>query len=182
MRSRNEIHLNSDWIELLDVLEKYRVKYMIIGGHAVSYHAEPRYTRDLDIWVATTKANALAVFRALAEFGAPLKDYSPADFSEENTFYQFGADTSRVDILMGPPGLKFSEAWRERIETEIAGRKAIYVGREALIELKLAANRPKDRLDLKALIDSRAFAEREKRKAAGSKAIAKKGKSAKRPA
>ncbi len=182
MQSKNGIHLNSDWIELLDVLEKYRVKYMIIGGHAVSLHAEPRYTRDLDIWVSTTKANSVAVFRALAEFGAPLKDYTPADFSEDNTFYQFGADTSRVDILMGPPGLKFSEAWRNRVETEIAGRKAIYVGREALIELKLAADRPKDRLDLRSLADSRIFAEGEKRTATYTKTKAKKKRRAKRSA
>lgn len=160
MRSKNEIHLNSDWIELLDILEKFRVKYMIIGGHAFGFHVEPRFTKDLDIWISTTKANALAAYRALAEFGAPLKDCGPHDFTEEGTFYQFGEYPSRVDILMGPPGPSFASAWRERVETEIAGHKAIYVGRKSLIEMKIAANRPKDKVDLRALADSSPFAKK----------------------
>ncbi len=160
MRSKNEIHLNSDWIELLAALEKYRVRYMIIGGHAVGHHVEPRYTKDLDIWIATTKPNALAIYRALAEFGAPLLGYGPQDFTEEDTFYSFGEYPCRVDILMGPPGPRFASAWRGRVEAEIAGQKAIYVGRKALIGLKEAAGRPKDKLDLRALADSRAFAKK----------------------
>ncbi len=154
MPSKKEIQLNSDLTELLEALEKYRVRYMIIGGHAVGFHVEPRFTKDFDIWISTDTRNALAVFKALAEFGAPLADHVPADFEEENTFYFFGEYPNRIDVLMGPPGPTFESAWPDRVETEIAGKKAIYVGRAALIALKSAAGRPIDKRDLRALKDS----------------------------
>lgn len=174
MRSKKESQLSSDLIELLEVFEKYGVRYMIIGGYAVGFHAEPRFTKDIDFWVATGKRNALAVFRALAEFGAPLKSFQPKDFEEDGYVYSFGEYPNRVDVLMGPPGPRFASAWRSRIETRIAGCKAVYVGRNALIALKTAAGRPVDRLDLKAIRDSRPFAgtknaKRATREAASSK-------------
>jgi hypothetical protein len=170
MRSKKEIQLNSDLIELLAALEKYDVRYMIIGGHAVGFHVEPRFTKDFDIWISTTKRNALAIYRALAEFGAPLKDYTPEDFEEDGHFYQFGEYPNRVDVLMGPPGPKFASAWRNRIETEISGQKAIYVGRKTLVELKTAAGRPIDRRDLRAIHESSPFARNRKRTAKTRKA------------
>lgn len=47
MRLKRKIQLSSDLIELLEALEKHSVRYMIIGGHAVAFHAEPRWTKDL---------------------------------------------------------------------------------------------------------------------------------------
>lgn len=41
--------MNSDFKELLNLLNEEKVKYLIIGGYAVGKHAEPRYTKDLDI-------------------------------------------------------------------------------------------------------------------------------------
>jgi len=55
----------------------------VIGGYAVMLYSEPRYTKDLDIWVEASDENATKVFRALAAFGAPLKGLTPADFGSE---------------------------------------------------------------------------------------------------
>lgn len=158
MRSKRKIQLSSDLIELLEVLEKHSVRYMIIGGHAVAFHAEPRWTKDLDIWIATDKRNARAVFRALAEFGAPLKEYTAEDF-QDNAWFSFGEPPNRVDILMATPGPTFKSAWPERVEAEIDGVPAIYVGRAGLVALKLAAGRKRDLDDLDALAESAAFAQ-----------------------
>jgi hypothetical protein len=38
-----------DFKELLSVLNEHRVKYLIVGAYAVSIHAQPRATKDLDI-------------------------------------------------------------------------------------------------------------------------------------
>ena len=46
---------------------------LVVGGHAVMFYSEPRYTKDLDIWVDVSTDNAARVYRALAEFGAPPK-------------------------------------------------------------------------------------------------------------
>jgi hypothetical protein len=37
----------------------------LVGGYAVAFHAEPRYTKDLDVWVDPSADNAIRVFAAL---------------------------------------------------------------------------------------------------------------------
>jgi hypothetical protein len=54
-----------DFKELLSVLEKHEVRYLVIGGYAVMLYSEPRWTKDLDLWIATDPANANAIFNAL---------------------------------------------------------------------------------------------------------------------
>jgi len=58
-----------DFKELLSVLNAHGVKYLVIGAYAVSIHAQPRATEDLDILVKADAENAAAVFAALARFG-----------------------------------------------------------------------------------------------------------------
>ena len=64
--------LNSNFKDLLSALNRCEAKYMVVGGYAVMLYTEPRYTKDLDIRVESAPDNAERVFRALAEFGAPL--------------------------------------------------------------------------------------------------------------
>ena len=75
--------MNSDFEELLRIFDATAVKYLIVGGHAVMLYTEPRYTKDLDIWIEASPDNADKVFRALAEFGAPLSGLSTGDFVRE---------------------------------------------------------------------------------------------------
>ncbi len=45
--------VNSDFTDLLKLFKHNNVKYLVIGGYAVIQYSEPRYTKDLDIWVST---------------------------------------------------------------------------------------------------------------------------------
>ncbi len=58
-----------DWREFLNALISANVKFLLIGGHALAYHAEPRFTHDLDIFIDTSPENAASVVRALEAFG-----------------------------------------------------------------------------------------------------------------
>ena len=62
-----------DFKELLSVFNAHSGKYLIVGGYAVSFHAQPRATKDLDLFIKADRANAQAVYAALSSFGAPLK-------------------------------------------------------------------------------------------------------------
>lgn len=64
--------MNRDFEGLLRALSAARAEYLVIGGYAVGFHTEPRYTKDLDVWVRPTRANARKVMAALEAFGAPL--------------------------------------------------------------------------------------------------------------
>jgi len=112
-----------------------------VGGYAVMLYTEPRYTKDLDIWIDPSPENAGKVFRALAEFDAPLAGLSPSDFSKEGFFYQLGRPPARVDILMSVDGLSFGDAWGNRQESVLGGQVAWFVGRGDLIKNKRASGR-----------------------------------------
>lgn len=146
------IQLNSDLIELLEAFEKFGVRYLVIGGYAVSYHAEPRYTKDIDFWIATDRRNAEAVHTALRHFGAPLHGGGPDTFEDEDAFYSFGAAPNRVDIMMGPQGGgSFDDAWARRVTEIVQGVAIHFVNRADLVKLKTAAGRAVDRRDLRSL-------------------------------
>jgi hypothetical protein len=104
-------------------------------------YTEPRYTKDLDLWIETSPENAQKVFGALAVVGAPLTSLSPDDFAHEDFFYQIGVPPVRVDILMSVTGLTFSDAWPNRTESAIGGQKVWFIGRADLIRNKRASGR-----------------------------------------
>ncbi len=144
--------VNSDFSDLLKLFNEYGVRYLVIGGYAVIQYAEPRYTKDLDLWISTDPANAKAVYRALREFGAPLAGLTPEDFAEEGYFYQMGVPPVRVDVLMGIPGLAFEPAWERRVEVDFGDLSVLFISREDLIKAKLASGRKQDLLDVELLL------------------------------
>lgn len=64
--------MNSDWTDLLKLFNASKVRCLVVGAHAVMWHTEPRFTKDLDLWVGPTQANGRRAFDALRKFGAPL--------------------------------------------------------------------------------------------------------------
>ena len=99
------MEINSDFRDLLKMLNDYNVRYLIAGGYAVMFYSEPRFTKDIDIWVEPTPANAKLVWSALAEFGAPLEQVSLEDFVNKELIYQIGVAPNRIDIMMDIPGV-----------------------------------------------------------------------------
>ena len=144
----------SDFKELLSVLNAHRVKYLVVGAYAVSIHAQPRATKDLDILVKADAENAQAVFAALGQFGAPLQGLTAADFAEQGPFLRMGREPVGVDILTAIPGVEFDTAWERRVEDVIdlaSGLNASFISREDLIAGKLASGRPQDLADVDAI-------------------------------
>lgn len=140
-----------DLKELLRAFNDHAVKYLIVGGYAFGVHAEPRATKDLDIFIRSDHQNAKSVFQALAQYGAPLVDLSPADFMDGTTF-QVGQPPARIDILQQIDGVSFDEAWENRVEGFIEDEiRVAVISRSDLIRNKLASGREQDILDAKKL-------------------------------
>ncbi len=138
---------NPDFKEILNLLNKYKVRYMVVGGYAVMKYTEPRFTKDLDLWIAIDPQNAEAVFSTLKEFGAPLVNITAKDFTQEGYFYQMGEAPFRLDIMMSIPGIEFESAWGRRVEVNIDALSIQFISREDLIKAKIAAGRPQDQID-----------------------------------
>ncbi len=126
-------------------------------------YTEPRYTKDLDVWIEPSAKNARAVFKALGEFGAPLAGLTDSDFAKEGFFYQMGRPPARVDILMSIEGVRFADAWANRVSTEFGGTRANFISLTDLIANKRSLSRPQDLLDIDNLIESQRVAARLKR-------------------
>jgi hypothetical protein len=149
--------MNFDFRELLSLFNEADVRYLIVGGYAVMKYTEPRFTKDLDLWIEATPANGRAVFRSLKAFGAPLVGLTEADFSVEGGCYQMGRPPTRVDILMSVEGLSFAAAWEARVPTEFDGVSAQVVSRRDLIANKRAVGRPQDLIDVSNLLQAGEF-------------------------
>ena len=137
-----------DFKELLKLFEKHKIRYLIVGGYAVMKYSEPRFTKDLDVFIATDHDNAKSVYLALKEFGAPLENLSPDDFTHEGYFYQMGRSPIRVDIMMSVPGIEFDVAWKNREVVELDDLKIFFISRSDLILAKEASGRPQDQIDV----------------------------------
>ena len=141
--------MDRDYKELLSTFNAHSVRYLIIGGYAYIRYAEVRTTKDLDIFVEPSPSNAVQVFKALAEFGAPLQGITIEDFATPGTIFQVGVEPQRIDVLTKIDGVTFSQAWKTSepglVDDEIPVR---YISSEALIINKLASGRPRDLTDV----------------------------------
>ncbi|MCP4217116.1 MAG: nucleotidyltransferase family protein [bacterium] len=45
--------IEQDFNEFIELLNSNKVNYLVVGGFAYSYYAEPRFTKDIDIFVET---------------------------------------------------------------------------------------------------------------------------------
>jgi hypothetical protein len=143
--------MTEDLKELLRAFNAQAVRYLVVGGYAFGVHAEPRATKDLDLFIRSDEENSKAVFRALVQYGAPLGGLTPADFADGSAF-QIGQPPARIDILQQIDGVTFDEAWENRIEGLVDGETpAIVISKSDLIRNKRASGREQDLLDVKKL-------------------------------
>lgn len=108
-----------DFKELLSAFSEHHVKYLIVGGYALAVHAQPRATKDLDIFIRPDGENAKAVFTALTKFGAPLEGVQPEDLVARGSFFRMGTAPQMVEIFSEISGVEFEDAWDRRVEETV---------------------------------------------------------------
>jgi hypothetical protein len=139
---------NRDFSDMFAALNAANVRYLLIGAHAVAFHAEPRYTKDLDIWVEASPESAGRVIDALRSFGSPMAQVTEADFVQPGVTFQIGVPPNRIDICTQIEGIAFSAAWENRIESVYGDQRIWIIAKPDLLTNKRAAGRPQDLLDV----------------------------------
>jgi hypothetical protein len=136
--------------ELLQLLNEFEVEYLIVGGFAVMKYGEPRYTKDLDLWVHNSAQNSQRVVEALRKFGAPLDHdgITPETFTGKQVVYQIGIAPVRIDILNEITGVEFVNAWKGRVASTFFGVPVHFISLDDLIANKQALGRASDLKDL----------------------------------
>jgi len=145
-----------DFEDLLRLLRKHDVRYLVIGGLAFIYHARPRYTKDMDLWLDESPANVARANAALSEFGSP---YLLAP-DEPEEILQIGLPPNRIDLLRAVEGPEFQRAWRRRIKGKYGRADVNWVDLESLIEVKSRIDDPRHRRDVRDLEKVRALKKR----------------------
>ena len=142
-----------DYEEFVAALNAHGVRYLIVGAHAVAYHAHPRATKDLDILLDPAPANARKALAALrAFFGGKDPGYTVADLTDPQWIIQIGIAPVRIDLLSHLPGSPpFAILWRNRIEAQFGSVKTHYLALNDLICTKEATGRVQDRADVRIL-------------------------------
>jgi len=145
------MEIGQDFKEFIELLNKHKVDYLVVGGYAVSLYGYPRYTGDIDFWIKPNKLNASKIISALIDFGFGTLDVNIDDFNIEDNVVQLGYPPNRIDIITSVSGLSFDDCWSKR---EIIISENINVNYISLHHLRInkqITGRDKDLLDLKNL-------------------------------
>ena len=144
-----------DFEDLLKLFNKNKVKYCVVGGYAVAFHAKPRFTQDMDILVQPYKENALKILRSLNSFGFKSIGLSQEDLAKKGKIIQLGYAPIRIDLLTSIDGCTFDEVWKNKIKGHYGKVSVYFIGLKELIKNKRHTGRPQDKLDLSFLISGK---------------------------
>ena len=136
-----------DFEDMLELLDRHEVRYLIVGGLAFIYHAKPRYTKDMDLWLGPDPENIKRANTALSEFGSP----QLLDPNHRDEILQLGAGPNRIDLLRETVDLEFAKAWDRRIEGTYGRARAYWIDLDSLITIKSRIDHPRHQEDVRIL-------------------------------
>lgn len=143
--------MSPDLKELLALLLSHEVRFLISGGHALAVHGHPRYTKDLDFWLANDRSNLEKARDAIEAFGFGAVGDDLMSLEHGRAMLQLGREPNRVGLLNFATGLKFESAWSNRIQAEFEGLRLSFLGLEDFKTNKRATGRLGDLADLERL-------------------------------
>ena len=136
-----------DFEDMLALLHQHRVRYLVVGGLAFIYHAKPRFTKDIDLWIEPTRANIEKANRALVDFGSP----ALLDLHRPRQILQIGVAPNRIDLLQQMSGMRFTTAWRRRVRSRYGRAPANWIHLDDLLRIKSLIPKPRHQEDARVL-------------------------------
>jgi predicted nucleotidyltransferase len=145
------MRIEKDFKEFLELLNRKKVKYLIVGGFAFSFHGEPRYTKDIDFFVENSSENALKIVSAVNDFWERDSGLNVSDLEKKDMIIQMGYPPIRIDIITSIEAVDFAEAWEKKVIADYGSIPAFFISLDDLIRNKRACGRERDILDVKYL-------------------------------
>jgi hypothetical protein len=136
-----------DFEDILALFQRFDVRYLIVGGLAFAFHAKPRYTKDIDLWVDPNEENVARVNRALDEFGSP----DLLDPARPGEILQIGVAPNRIDLIRELGDTDFGAAWNRRVEGRYGEAAVHWIDIDSLIRIKRAIDHPRHQEDARVL-------------------------------
>lgn len=144
---------NDDFKDFIEILNKFEVEYILIGGYAVVLHGYHRTTGDLDIWVNPTEENYKKLVNAFSFFGFPTNAIGLNKFLGKEIYYvfTFGRPPLAIDVVTSIQGVEFQDAIQNADDIHVQGIHVKLLSLPHLILAKKASGRFKDFDDLENL-------------------------------
>lgn len=131
---KKEFLVNPNFKDFIEILNRHRVDYCITGAYAVSFHAEPRYTNDIDLYVSKKMDNAKKVSQAVKEFFGEGIDEKL--FEGDKVIVRMGIEPNKIELSNYLSGLDDEEIMQHRIKNKYGGVDTYYIGIAQLIKNK----------------------------------------------
>lgn len=142
-----------DYEEFIEFLNQLGARYLVVGAHAVAFHARPRATKDLDLFIEPTRENAGLVLEAIRQFLGTDLGIKLKDLSTPGRIVQLGVAPTRIDLMARLGGISdFESAWLRRVDAVFGDIPAHYLSLEDLIQNKTVAGRDQDKADVRVLL------------------------------
>ena len=145
------MRVEKDFEEFIELLNKHKVQYLIVGAYAMSFHTRPRSTGDIDFFVKSDRENARRIIRVLEDFGFGSVGLKEDDFLNHETVVQLGFEPNRIDILSSITGVGFTQAYKAKVGGKFGRQKAWFISFDDLLQNKTALRRKKDEADAELL-------------------------------
>ena len=139
--------------EMLSLLIKRHVNFMLIGGYAVIHYGYARTTADMDIWLEPDNENKNRFISALRDFEIEeddLEKIAEHDFTQAQVFF-FGQKPRRIDFLTKINGVTYKEAATEINHFPLGNMEVPVIQFDHLILSKISNDRPQDKADVEKL-------------------------------
>ena len=148
----------------LNLLMRYQVEFIVVGGVAATLHGSSHFTQDLDICYSRESADLQRLANALQSMHARLRGVPEdvpflleAEPLKRGLNFTFLTDLGDLDLLGEVSGVgSYDEALKTSVQYELFGHLYQILSLETLIAAKRAAGRAKDLLilpELEALLE-----------------------------
>lgn len=140
--------------KLLVKLAEAKVRFVVVGGIAVTLQGYTRFTEDIDLLIDDDISNIERLLSTLSDYGEGYaRELHVDDFHDYEGAIRIIEETEmcQIDLFTRLSGRKFAEVLLEA-DIFLLGKHAIpYASKSALIFWKKNSLREKDRLDASAL-------------------------------
>ena len=148
---KRKIKLEKDILDFVELCNKHEVRYLVIGGYAVSIHGHPRSTKDIDVCIEMSELNASKMISVINEFGFGSLKLNKEDFLKKDLVTQLGFPPLRIDILNDLDGVNFEEAWNNKKIVTFEHVPVNFIGYNELLIVKQKSGRSQDIADIELL-------------------------------
>lgn len=143
--------VEKDFEDFVKLLNKNKVKYLIVGSYATAYHSEPRNTGDIDFFIQNTIINSRKIIKTIKDFGFEGLELKISDFQKPDTIIQLGYPPNRIDIITSITGVKFNNAYKTKIKSSFGKEETYFISLNNLLKNKKETGRKKDLADIEVL-------------------------------